>query len=152
TLDSTGQATFSTTVLSVGAHAIEVQYAGDSAFVSAGPVAATFIVAPRPTSVNLTASTTAPQYGQLLTLSATVTAGDAIPPMAPVTFLAGAPVIGTATLDASGKAALATAALRLGYHNLRATYGGDDASSPSSSSTLFLTVARAQTATSLASS
>jgi uncharacterized delta-60 repeat protein len=152
TLDNTGQATFSTTALAVGTHSIEAQYAGDSHFAAATPKTTLVIVNPRPTAVHFTASPTAPQYGQLVTLTATVTASDPIPPTGTVTFTDGATFLGTATLDASGKAVLATAGLRTGFHKLSAAYGGDNASSPSSSSPLVLTVARAQTATSLASS
>jgi sugar lactone lactonase YvrE len=90
-----------------------------------------------PTAISVSASSTAPLYGQSVTFTATVTvpSGDPVPTAADgtVTFYDGDTVLGTATLSgASGTttltttATLTTAALAPGVHMIGASYTGDE--------------------------
>ncbi|WP_343787919.1 Ig-like domain-containing protein [Dokdonella soli] len=79
------------------------------------------------TTTSVTSSANPSVVGQLVMLTATVTAASpsAGTPTGTVTFLDGAASIGTATLSGSGTASLATAALTVGSHTISASYGGD---------------------------
>jgi hypothetical protein len=73
--------------------------------------------------INMTLSSSANPsvYGGNLTLTATVTPGAT----GTVTFADGASILGIADLDVSGKAAISSASLAAGSHNISATYSGD---------------------------
>ena len=90
------------------------------------------------TSISVSASSTAPVYGQTVTLTATVTtpAGDPTPTSSDgtVTFYDGATLLGSANLSGStGIATLSTAALALGAHSITASYSGDSSFAASQS-------------------
>ena len=92
-------------------------------------VAATLTVAPVGTSTALGLSTNSSVYGQLVTLTATVTAAApsaATPTGGTVTFMNGTVALGSATLTA-GTAVLATTSLPAGTYSLSAVYNGDGA-------------------------
>ncbi len=94
---------------------------------------ATFTVINKLTSTTALVSSVNPTtYGQSVTLTATVTSGAT----GTVTFMDGASTLGTATLDGSSTASLATSALGGGSHSLTAVYGGDSAYNGSTSSAL----------------
>ena len=63
-------------------------------------------------------------FGQAVTFTATVSATNGTP-TGTVTFLDGASSIGTATLDSTRTASLATSALAVGNHAISASYPGD---------------------------
>jgi hypothetical protein len=60
-------------------------------------------------------------YGSNLVLTAAVTSVSS----GTVIFADGPTILGIANLDGSGKAAVSTAALSAGSHNITATYSGD---------------------------
>ena len=100
-----------------------------------GSASGTFVI--KSTSqTTVSASPSAPLYGQTVTLSATVTG---INPTGQVTFKDGATVLGTATLS-GGKASLTTSTLAVGAHSLTVSYGGDANNQASSSPSSSLTV------------
>lgn len=87
---------------------------------------------------SVTTLTTSPgtaNYGQAVTLQATVTAGAT----GKVTFYDGAAVLGTSTISGAS-ASLTTVLLQSGHRLLRAYYLGDGTYAPSSSSTVSETV------------
>jgi sugar lactone lactonase YvrE len=91
-----------------------------------------------PTVISVSASSTAPLYGQGVTFTATVTvpSGAPIPTAADgtVTFYDGSTALGTATLSGSpATATLTTAALAAGAHAITATYSGDNSFQPCTS-------------------
>lgn len=86
------------------------------------------------------------QVGGATTLTATVT-GAGTTPTGLVTFTDGAATVGTATLDATGRAVLTTTLAR-GAHTLGASYGGSTRYAPSQAGAT-LTVQGYATATSL---
>ena len=73
-------------------------------------------------------------------------------PTGTVTFKDGTTVLGTGTLDASGRATFTTSSLGVGNHSITAVYGGNTNYKASTSAALTQTVKRASTMTTLASS
>jgi hypothetical protein len=97
-----------------------------------------------PTTTTLASSSLSIAAGNSLTLTATVAAASGtIIPGGSATFFDGSTAIGTAALDATGKATFATTTLTQGNHGLMATYGGSPAFATSGSSTLNVTVGAA---------
>jgi hypothetical protein len=90
-----------------------------------------------PTWTTLTSSGNPTIVGQAVTFTATVKViGGGGPPTGSVTFKDIATVLGTVTLDGTGKATLTTSALARGTHAITATYGGDASFSSSTSEVL----------------
>jgi hypothetical protein len=155
-LDVNGKASLSIGSLSVGLHTITTSYVGDNNFQSSNATVKQ--------TVNKTASSTAlisspnpSTFGQAIALTATVIAagGGTGTPTGSVTFTDGASVIGTSTLDASGKALLNSAGLSAGAHTITASYAGDNNFDPSSAAgagSVSLVVNQSSTITSLVSS
>jgi Bacterial Ig-like domain (group 3) len=103
---------------------------------------------------SVTSSASPSVFGQSVTFTATVapTQPGLGTPTGTVTFadVTSGATLGTATLDATGKATFTTTALSLGTHTVRADYSGDS-KFPASSGTVTQTVNRASTTTALAS-
>ena len=95
------------------------------------------------TTTMLTSSKNPSTYGDSVTFTAAVspTAGTDIP-TGTVTFKDGEKVLGTATLDASGKASYSTSSLSVGAHSITAVYSGDGNFGGSTSSVLTQNVKR----------
>jgi cyclophilin family peptidyl-prolyl cis-trans isomerase len=126
TLNSSGVATFSTALLSVGAHTIVASYGGDTNFGSStGNVSQTVNAAA--TSTAVTAAPSPATFGQSVTLTATVTttAPGTGTPTGTVTFTdqTTGTTLGTGTLNASGVATLNVSTLAAGAHTIVASYG-----------------------------
>ncbi|MDQ6714106.1 MAG: Ig-like domain repeat protein, partial [Candidatus Dormibacteraeota bacterium] len=114
--------------LAVGTHAIQATYSGTGRFV-ASAAALSEQVNPAPTNTAL-ASTPNPSFvNRPITLTATVTSaapGGSNPTSeGSVSFLLGTATIGSAPLDASGKASIVTSGLPIGHDSLAAVYSGD---------------------------
>lgn len=119
--------------------AISTNVTGFSDFALGGLLAAS--------STSMSSSSPTSTYGQSVTFTATVTAAGAT---GSVTFLDGATTLGTASL-AAGTAAFSIASLAVGSHSITASYGGDGAYGPSTSSAITQTVNKASTSTALMS-
>jgi len=156
-LNAQRTATWRTTTLAAGAHAVTAYYGGDpssSPNLSAGisPVLTETI-----TKAATTTSLLIPQnpagLGQPVDLTATVTvvAPGTGRPTGPVTFLDGATVLGSDMLIA-GSARLQTSALSVGPHRLTAHYQGDPNFGASTSPPVTETISKAATTATLASS
>ena len=102
--------------------------------VTSSPAAVTIVAA---TATGLTFSPSPAQFGQSVTMTATVssTSGTTVP-TGVVTFLDGATVLGSGTLDGAGRAVLPTSGLATGTHAITVRYSGDpsDAASVGSNS------------------
>ena len=96
----------------------------------------------------MTSSLNPSDYGQFITLTATVTSGSGTP-AGTVVFRDGAIVIGTATLDLSGHASMAASVLTTGSHSITAFYSGDSVFNPSTSVALMERIANANACGSL---
>jgi RHS repeat-associated protein len=151
---SGGQATFTTTTLAVGAHAIGAAYGGDSNFKSSTASSLTQTINAIATTTLLTVSPASAGLGQTITLTATVSGVSQGPanPTGTVTFLDGSTSLGTGTLNAAAQAAMSIASLAPGNHPLSAVYGGDSGYSGSTASAVNASVAKGITTTTLTTS
>jgi virginiamycin B lyase len=133
-LNASGQATLDVS-LSVGSHSLTASFGGNSSFAASTSSAVTETVNPASaaaTTTTLSTSVPAPVAGQPETLTATVSS-SAGTPSGTVTFFDGNTVLGSATLDANGQAAL-TVSLGAGSHSLTVSYAGNSAFAASSQS------------------
>ena len=146
------QATFSTSSLSNGSHAITAAYSGDGTFAASSSNMSEVVgqSSGAGSSDYLTSSASPSLPGQAVTFTDTVS-GMSGTPTGTVTFLDGTTVLGTATLGANGTATYTTSALGLGSHDIIAVYSGDSTYAGNASALTQLVVLDG-TGTSLASS
>ena len=150
---SGGKATFKTSALAVGSHAIAVVYGGDTNFITSTSAVLNQAVNQDGTSTALSSSVNPSVFGQSVTFTVTVTAAapGSGTPTGSVTFLDGSTTLDTATLS-GGKATFKTSALAVGTQSITVLYGGDANFTTSTSPVLTQTVNQDQTTTELASS
>ena len=156
TVDGSGVATVTSTVLAVGNHTVTASYAGDDDFlnsVAASGVSQTVTASNTLTSLSQLSTTS--QYNTAAYLAATVTAtgGGGGTPEGFVSFFEGPNLLGTGTL-VNGTATFAAWGLSVGTHTVRAAYTGDQGNNylTSASPTANHTVARGATTAGLTSS
>ncbi|MBN2463258.1 MAG: Ig-like domain repeat protein, partial [Dehalococcoidia bacterium] len=154
TLDAAGQATLTTSSLSVGDHTITAEYGGDDNFNFSPLNPLTQTVNKANTTTTLDSISNPSVYGQSVTFTATVfaVAPGAGTATGNVIFMDGVTTLGTRTLNASGQATLNTSNLALGIHTITAEYEGDGNFNASTSSPLTQTVDKANSSTALVSS
>ena len=116
-----GVATLSINSLLAGNHAIVAVYGGDGSYAGSTSSTVIQVVNKAPTNVTLISSADPSVYGSNVVLTATVTPVSG----GTVTFADGSTILGIVNLDGSGKAAISTASLSAGSHNITATYSGD---------------------------
>ncbi|MFO0678855.1 MAG: Ig-like domain-containing protein [Polyangiaceae bacterium] len=149
--DASGQATFTTSALILGGHSIRASYGGSSSFNASNSAFLTQEISVRPVTVTVTSSGTPSAYGSSVTFEATVASGGATP-TGTVTFTEGVILLGTTTLDGSGKGSIAVGTLSGGSHSITATYSGDAEHAGGSSGAFVQVVSRAPTASVITSS
>ena len=132
-LNGSGVATFATTILASGNHAITAAYGGSTNHLASTSLVLSQTINPITTTTTLAASANPASLGASVTLTATV-AGALGTPAGTVTFLDGAATLGSGTLNGSGVATFVTSSLTVGSHPLTAAYdpAGNHASSVSS--------------------
>lgn len=152
TLDANGQATFTTSNLTIGMHTITAVYGGDTNFTgSQGSTGQT--VNQIETATSVASSVNPSVFGQNVTFTATVTFGAApFIPTGSVTFFDGGSPIGSGPINAQGVATFSTSTLNVAAHTITASYSGDTNFAASTSAPLSQTVNRAATSTSVISS
>jgi hypothetical protein len=141
-INAAGIATFTTSTLTIGSHAVTASYGGDSAYNAATSAVLMQVVGRIPTVTMIVASAPAQLLHTGVTFTANVTAPS---PNATgtVTFMDGTVVLGTAALSANGgvvvslttnaNAAFITTNLITGPHQIVAVYSGDSNFAPSTS-------------------
>lgn len=135
---ATATATCTVTGLHAGTYSVQASYGGDANYLAAGPSAAADVLVPhKVTTTSLTSSANPTTYKAPVTLTATVNNGYQT--SGSVSFFDGTTPIGTANLDATGKAVLVTS-FGVGAHDLTATYSGDTENASSTSAALPETV------------
>ena len=144
TISASGVATLTITTLPVGSDRVTASFPGDSNYNSSTSAAVTETVSKAAGYANaLTTSNASPTFGASITLTDTLPVLGNVAPTGSVTFYNGATVLGTGTLNASGIATLATAALPVGSDSVTAGYNGDNNYSSSTSNAVAETVAKA---------
>lgn len=125
-LDSDATASFDTTALSPGAHQLSMRYCGEQDFLGSVSTIIDHVVNRATSTVDLQASTATATFGDVVTLTATVSvvAPGAATPTGNVHFLDGSVVIGVAPVN-SNRATLTTNELHGGTHRITAAYDGD---------------------------
>jgi hypothetical protein len=142
-LNGNATATFATSSLTTGNHALTAAYSGDGNYTKSSG-SANETVGLTSTTTSLNASPNPVAYGQPVTLTATVAPSAAT---GTVTFSDGTVQLGQPALS-GGKATLTLSSLTAGSHSLTATYSSDTSYSASSSSPPFSeTVNQAATTT-----
>jgi hypothetical protein len=149
---SGGKATYATLTLAVGTHSITAVYAGSGSFITSTSPVLTQTVNKAGSSTTLTSSVNPSSYLQTVTFTATVKSATTGIPTGTVTFMNGATVLGTGTLNGSGIATLAISSLPVGSQAITGSYSGGSNFNASVSATLTQTVNKANTTTALASS
>jgi hypothetical protein len=145
---SNGNATFSTSGLSLGSHSITANYAGHQDFTDAS-ASVKQIVNQDPSTTALASGLNPSIAGQSVTYSATVTSQFSTP-SGTLTFLDGATSLGIANLI-NGVASFTGLRPTAGTHSITASYNGDNYNLPSTTS-LVQTVNKATTVVTLAAS
>jgi hypothetical protein len=130
TLNAAGQATFSTSSLSRGNHAITAVYGGDGNFTGSTSSAYGQTVNKAGSTANLNSSPNPSATGQVVTFTAVVLANSpgAGTPGGVVSFMEGTTVLGTGSLQlvgSSDQATFTTSSLSSGSHTITAVYNGD---------------------------
>ena len=123
-LNPVGSATFTTSALTVGSHAISAGYSGTASLaVSSGSM--TQIVEALATNTALTSSANPSTVGEAVTFTATVTSSGNPVAAGSVQFKNGSSLLGgPVPLDAAGTATFTTSALAVGIYTITAEYGG----------------------------
>ncbi len=153
-LSTSGSATFATSSLVAGLHAVTVVYSGDGNFTGSNSAALSQNVLRKTTTVVTSNRTPTANLGQNITFTATVrpVTGAGFPTTGAVQFNidnanVGAPV----TLNAQGRATFSTATLTAGSHNVFATYNGTTVFAGSTSVVIVQIVNQAATTTTVTS-
>jgi len=141
---SNGKATFSTSSLGTGTHAITASYNDnvDSNYLGSSSSNSVSEKIASNSKTTLKSSKTSPTQGQTVKFTATVTSPGAT---GSVTFFVDGVNMGTFSLNGSGQAIFSTASLKVGKHTIKAVYSGDstyNSSNASVSVTVFHVVGR----------
>jgi len=145
-----GVATFTTSTLTFGTHAITAVYQGDvDHAVSTSATLNEQIV--QASAASLSSSLNPSIFGANVVFTVKVTGVGSLVPTGTVTFKDGAATLGMETLDGTGTGTLQTSSLAVGSHSISVSYSGDSDYSTASTS-LIQTVQSATTQVTLAAS
>jgi Bacterial Ig-like domain (group 3)/FG-GAP-like repeat len=147
-----GVAAYTTSFLSARTHLLKAVYSGDGVFApSSGKTSQVVNLYPSSTSVP-TPSLNPSIYGQLVTLTATVTSTAPSVPTGSVVFKNGMTSFASGTVTSTALATVTTRTLPVGLSSITATYRGDSETAKSTSAALTQTVIQATSATTVRSS
>ncbi len=135
--------------LRAGTHAVQAVYSGDGSYLGA-TTSLTQQVDRAKTSIALVNTPSTSVLGQAVRLTATVTSPSLAVPEGAVSFLEGASVHATGTLDGAGAATASLSSLAVGTHSLVASFAGDANHERAVSAAVVQVVEKAQTTTGLA--
>jgi alpha-tubulin suppressor-like RCC1 family protein len=140
TLGPTGQASMTTSGLTIGSHALTAQYSGDGICPSSTSTAVTEVIQQGTSSTGLSANPPNPAFGQPVTLTAHVTCTAGTAPTGTVTFAEGTTTLGTTPVNGADDASTTLNGLAAGSHTFTAHYSGDTNCAASTSPPLTITV------------
>jgi hypothetical protein len=148
---SGGTANFNVASLAVGSHSLTAVYSGDSSFRGSTSSTLTQTVTKPATTTTLSSSVNPSSLGQMVTFTAMVSSNSGPPPDGEIiTFKKNTTVLATVPLS-GGSATFSTSSLPAGTFPITASYPGD-AQFAASSASLYQTVNKVATATTLSSS
>jgi MYXO-CTERM domain-containing protein len=151
-LNGAGAATFTTSILAVGAHTIGAAYGGDADHEPAAGSVMHAVTLGTPVAT-LSSAANPSVFGEPVQLTVTVNgATGALAPTGTIAFLDGATSLGSQTVNGAGQATITVATLNVGAHSLTASYAGDPNYEAITSPPMTQTVNQAKTATSVVSS
>lgn len=130
-------ATFSTTSLAIGTHAITASYSGDATHGLGSSNTVSQVVNKATPSITISSSPNPSNYGQAVTITVQVGNGAT----GTVNFYDGGVLIASTTLN-GGVASFTTSSLSVGSHLLNAVYSGDASNNGGTSSTITQVVQR----------
>lgn len=152
-VNSSGQASFSSTNFAAGTHSLTANYGGNSSYAASVSAAATLTVtAPPPaasSTVSLSSALATATQGLPVELVAQVAASGSgsIVPTGTVTFAIGSTTLGTATVDPTGVANFTGTELPVGSNAITASYGGDSNFGSSASGVVTVAINKAASST-----
>jgi hypothetical protein len=123
--DATGAATFATTALQTGTHAVSASYPGDSNYIPRSFPGLSQLVNKAGTSTTVTPSAIAVVLGDAITFSSLAASATSGIPTGTMSLLDGTTSIATLPLDAGGAASFSLSSLTPGSHLLKTSYSGD---------------------------
>lgn len=132
TLNASGVATLTKSLLSANSYMLTAVYEGDANNASSTSAVLSQVIGQATSSATLSSSANPSSLGQAVTFTAKITS-PTVKPTGPVTFTAGQTVLGTAQL-LGGKAQFTTSTLAGGSTTVTATYNGDSNIGESSAS------------------
>ena len=146
TLNSGGQATWSSSSLAVGSHAFSASYSGTTTFAASvsSKVTVTVSQPQEPSKVTLSTPITSALQGlpvELIAQVASSSASNTTVPTGTATFASGTATIGTASIDSTGFAIFTSTKLPVGADTITASYAGDSTYSASASQAATVTIA-----------
>lgn len=151
TLDGTGHATFTTSTLPIGVHAIVAVYVGNLNFATSASISLNVNVTLAACTVSVAASVNPLIFGTSVNLTATVSGGGPTP-TGNITLKSGLTVLGNVALNGSGQGVLSTNALLVGLLSIGADYSGDANYLPCTAPILIVTVNKSPSTTTVSSS
>ena len=151
TLNASGIARVTASALASGTHAITASYGTTTSFAGSASPMLSQVVNQQGVSVTMTSSLNPSTFGATVMVSARVVSSASTTPTGIVSFLDGATVAGTGTLDNTGTATFATASFAGGRHTLTARYEGDPSHTGGSTAMLLQIVDPAATSTTIRS-
>jgi hypothetical protein len=150
-VNGSGIALLDTTALPVGVNSITAVYSGNSTYSPSTSNAVNVTITgstQKSSTITLVATPTSGGVGTTITLTATVSGAAGIA-TGTVQFSDNGTIIGTAPLNAQGKAVLTTSTLPVGADGLTATYLGSGTYLTSTSGTVIVTITAIGTGTSV---
>ncbi len=150
TLDVHGLASFPTSSLAIGSHALVAVYSGDSTHTAATSTILSERVV-QVTALTLTSASANVTAGLPATLTAVLTGSSGQSTTGPIVLLEGAVTLATLTPNSNGSAVFTTTTLAPGAHTITAIYAGDQLNASVTSAPLLQTIDAATTSTVLTS-
>jgi hypothetical protein len=150
TLNTSGTATFATSTLAAGTYAVTASYTGDANDAGSTSLPVSLTVSLATTATAITVAPNPALVGAAVTITARVT-GNGGTPTGSVNFIANGTTLASAILTA-GTASFTTSTLSPGTYSITASYQGDAADSPSTSTAISETVGLIPTTTGLGTS
>ncbi|MCU1227192.1 MAG: Flagellar hook-length control protein FliK [Acidobacteria bacterium] len=145
---ASGQASYSTSLLSIASHSLTANYLGDATYATSSSNTVTQVVDLATTTTAVSASPNPASTGASVTITATVTSGVAGAIGGTADFYDGATKLNaSAVAVAGGQAAYSTSSLTAGSHSITAQYLGDSTYAASLSPSTSLSVRNITTTT-----